>query len=270
MANVNAISRGSPGSSGNQRKWPSRRLLRTNNAHVVFFSQHFCFINQTYYIFKNKANRYVKVLFLWITSFAVNQNDIKCTFQGPQDKPVTSPRLPQDWNFPGGGSPDSSNGRGTTPSLLVYLLRGLLLQSLVYHLFFLSFITADILRMRFNDLLTKAFLWDRYVVYLIIWFALSFVMLMHFICFPKFHLCFAGISWEFVTNFSCAFVVTALPMRKRLTLEASTVLLVWNIYPALSMEKVNVCLAFLQPTYAYKLVFKSGKRISKVASYSCF
>ena len=257
MANVNAISRGSPGSSGNQRKWPSRRLLRTNNAHVVFVSQHFCFTNQTYYTFKNKANRYVKVLFSRITSFAVNQNDVKCTFQGPQDKPVTSPRLrstgyPTMEIFPGGGGfPDSSNGRGTTPSLLMYLLRGLLLQSLVYHLFFLTFITADILRIRFNDLLTKASLWDMYVVYLIIWFALSFVMLMHFICFPKFHLCFAGTSCEFVTNFSCAFVVTALPMRRRLILEASTALPVWNIYPALSMEKVNVCLAFLQPTYAY-------------------
>lgn len=33
---------------------------------------------------------------------------------------------------------------------------------------FLTFIAADILRMRFNDLLTKASLWDRYVVYLVI------------------------------------------------------------------------------------------------------
>ena len=46
---------------------------------------------------------------------------------------------------------------------------------------FLTFIAADILRMRFNDLLTKAFLWDRYVVYLIIWLAVSFLILMQFI-----------------------------------------------------------------------------------------
>jgi len=52
-------------------------------------------------------------------------------------------------------------------------------------------------------------------------------------------------------------------MRRPLILEASTALPVWNIYPALSMEKVNVCLAFLQPTYACKLVFKSGKGIPK-------
>ena len=108
------------------------------------------------------------MLFLWITSFAVNQNDIKCTFQGPQDKPVTAPRLPQYWNFPGGGSPDSSNGRETTPSLLMYLLRGFVVTITRISFIFLTFITADILRMRFNDLLTKASLWDRYVVYLII------------------------------------------------------------------------------------------------------
>ena len=50
-----------------------------------------------------------------------------------------------------------------------------------------------------------------------------------------------------MTGFSRAFVVTALPMRRPLILEASTVLPVWNIYAALSMEMVNVCLAFLQP-----------------------
>ena len=33
----------------------------------------------------NKANRYVKVPFSWITSLAVNSNDVKRTFQGPQD-----------------------------------------------------------------------------------------------------------------------------------------------------------------------------------------
>ena len=61
---------------------------------------------------------------------------------------------------------------------------------------------------------------------------------------PNFPFCFAGTSWEFVTNFSCAFVVTALPMRRPLILEASTALPVCNIYPALSLEKVNAGLAF--------------------------
>ena len=135
---------------------------------------------------------------------------------------------------------------------------------------FLTFITADILKMRFNDLLTKASLWDRYLIYLIIWLAVSFVILMQFICFLKFHFCFAVTSWEFVTSFFGTFVLTARPLRRPLILEASTVLPVWNIYPALSMEKVNVCLTFLQPTYPHKLVYKSGKGIPKVAPYSCF
>lgn len=91
---LTTISRGSPGSSANYRKSPLRRLLRTNNVHVVFVSQHFCLI-----------------------------------------PPRPLYRLPQDWNFPGGGSPDSSNGRGMTPSLPMYFLRSLSLQSLFYHLF---------------------------------------------------------------------------------------------------------------------------------------
>lgn len=33
---------------------------------------------------------------------------------------------------------------------------------------FKTFLVADILRMKFNDLLTKASIWDRYVVYLVI------------------------------------------------------------------------------------------------------
>ena len=35
--------------------------------------------------------------------------------------------------------------------------------------------------MRFNDLLTKASVWDRYVVYQVIWLAVSYVILMQFI-----------------------------------------------------------------------------------------
>ena len=59
---------------------------------------------------------------------------------------------------------------------------------------FLSFNAADILRMRFNDLLTKASVWDRYVVYQVIWLAVSYVILMQFIFSPKFHFCFAATS----------------------------------------------------------------------------
>ena len=60
------------------------------------------------------------MLFSRITSFAVNQNDVKCTFQGPQDKPVTSPRLrstgyPKIEIFPGGGLPGLLQWQGDDP-----------------------------------------------------------------------------------------------------------------------------------------------------------
>ena len=45
---------------------------------------------------------------------------------------------------------------------------------------FKTFLVADI-RMKFNDLLTKASIWDRYVVYLVIGLAFSYVILMPFI-----------------------------------------------------------------------------------------
>ena len=115
----------------------------------------------------------------------------KISLSTPRTPPLNRP--PQDWNFPGGGSPDSSNGRGTTPSLPVYLLYSLLFQSLISFIF-LTFIAADILRMRCNDLLTKASLWDRYVVYQVIWLAVSHVILMPFIFSPIFHFYFAATS----------------------------------------------------------------------------
>ena len=48
--------------------------------------------------------------------------------------------------------------------------------------------------MRCNDLLTEASLWDRYVVYQVIWLAVSYVILMQFIFSPIFHFCFAATS----------------------------------------------------------------------------
>ena len=48
--------------------------------------------------------------------------------------------------------------------------------------------------MRCNDLLTKASLWDRYVVYQVIWLAVSYAILMQFIFSPIFHFCFAATS----------------------------------------------------------------------------
>lgn len=117
---LTTISRGSPGSSANYRKSPLRRLLRTNNVHVVFVSQHFCLI-----------------------------------------PPRPLYRLPQDWNFPGGGSPDSSNGRGDDPFPSHVFLEKFVVTITLLSFIFITFLTADILRMRFNDLLTKASQWDR-------------------------------------------------------------------------------------------------------------
>ena len=116
------------------------------------------------------------MLFSRITSFAVNQNDVKCAFQGPQDKPVTSPRLrstgyPKIEIFPGGGGgglPGLHPLPGDDPVPSHVSLEGFVVTITRISFIFLTFITADILRMRFNDLLTKASLWDRYVVYLII------------------------------------------------------------------------------------------------------
>ena len=115
---------------------------------------------------------------------------LACDTTPPPSPQQATPRL----EFSRGRLPGLLQWQGDVPFPSCVSLKEFVVSITLISFIFLTFLVADILRMRFNDLLTNASLWDRYIVYLIIWLAVSFVILMQFICFPKFHFCFAVTS----------------------------------------------------------------------------